>query len=240
MTDTLGRFVTRVAAGAGTGSDLTYTLRALSSVYGHLLVSDLNHAAVENPLRTLFTHHGFVGTKSLYQPSTYGTNYTSAPTPEAIDWRDPIDPTGVYTGFASLRMGSHAIARYGTTGQWPRVQLKCRVKAPSTYTVGLILCVCRGRGSAPSDAIGADSYASTTVTATSYTDTTLTVPLTDAHLAHQHTELATGAPASGASPIVEPSDTDEVTLWFGAYCTSTSAASLASIAGITCYLTDPA
>lgn len=239
MTDTLNRFVTRVAAGAGTGSDLTATLRALSSGYGHLLISDLNHAAQENPLRTLFSHHGFVGTKSLYQPSTYGTGYTSAPTPEAINWSDPIDPTGGYTGFASLRMGSHAIHRWGTTGQWPKVRVRCRVKAPSTYTVGLILCVCRGRGSAPSDAIGPSSWDSTTVTSTSYADTTLTVALTDEHVQHRHAELATGAPASGASPIVEPTDTDECTLWFGAYCNSNSAAALASIAGITCYLTEP-
>lgn len=239
MADTLGRFVARVAAGSASGSDMTLAARPLSSVYGHLLISDLNHASNENPLRTLFTHHGFVGTKSLYQPSVYGTSYTSAPTPEAISWRNPIDPTGAYTGYASLRMGSHAIHRWGATGQWPQVRVKCRVKAPSTYTVGLILCVCRGRGSAPSDAIGPSSWASTTVTSTSYTDTTLTVALTDAMLAHDHRELAFGATATGAAPIVEPSDTDEVTLWFGAYCNSNSAAALASIAGVSCYLIDP-
>lgn len=239
MTDTLNRFVARVAAGSATGSDLTATLRPLSSAYGHLLISDMNHAAQENPLRTLYSHRGFVGTKSLYQPSTYGTGYVSAPTPESIDWSQPIDPTGGRTGYASLRMGSHAIARYGTAGLWPKVVLKCRAKAPSTYTVGLILCVVRGRNSSPSDAIGPSAYASTTVTATSYTDTTLTVTLVDGSTAHLHSELASGATASGPAPIVEPSDTDECTLWFGAYCNSNSSAALASIAGITCYLVEP-
>lgn len=239
MTDTLARFVARVPAGTGTGSDLTDELRALSSVYGHLVISDLNHAGIENPLRPLFTHRGFVGTKSLYAPSLYGTGYTSAPTPDAIDWRDPIDPTGAYTGRASLRLGSHAIHRSGATGQWPKIRLTCRVKAPATYTVGLILAVCRGRNAWPTDAIGPSLWASTTTTSTSYVSTDLTVTLTDASTAHEHVEIVPGYTASGVAPLVEPSDREMVTCWFGAYCTSNSAAQLASIAGVTCYLIDP-
>lgn len=237
MSDTLGRFIARVPAGTASGSDLTHDLRALSSVYGHLVVSDLNHSASENPLRTLFTHRGFVGAKALYGAPYFDSG--SPPTPEAIVWSNPIDATGEMTGRASLRMGSHAIHRVGSTLQLPKVQLRCRVKAPSTYTVGLVLAVCRGRNTAPSNAIGPSAWSSTTVTSTSYVDTTLTVVLTDAHLGREHVEIAPGSTASGPAPMAESSDRDVVTLWFGAYCNSPSAAAVGSIAGITCFLTEP-
>lgn len=237
MSDTLGRFIARVPAGTASGSDLTYDLRALSSVYGHLVVSDLNHASNENPLRTLFTHRGFVGAKSLYGAPYFDAG--TAPTPEAINYTNPIDATGEYTGRASLRMGSHAIHRVGATLQWPKVQLQCRVKAPSTYTVGIVLAVCHGRNSAPSNAIGVRAWANTTVTSTTYVDTTLTVALVDSHLGREHVEIASGSTARGTAPLAESSDREMITVWMGAYCTSGSAAAVGSIAGITCYLLEP-
>ena len=242
MADTLGRCVLLTPPGTGGGSDPTAELRPLSSLLGTLMVSDGNHLANENPLRTLFSDRGFVGTKSLYAPSVWGNAYVSAPPPEAINWSNPIDATGAYTGVANLRMGSHAIAPWGSTRRLPWVRLRCRVKAPVAFVAGLVFCLARGRNATPTNASGSGSglgYDSAVVTSTSYVDVTLTLRLRPEDLSHESVNVATGYTASGVPAYAENTQRDMLTLWFGAYCSSTSAAKVASIAGITCYLLEP-
>lgn len=234
MTDTLNRCLALVAPGTGGGSDLTTDLRALASATGFFMVSDTNHLAHENPLRTLFTDRGAVGTKSLYAPA-YG-GLTVAPDPESINWRPPIDPTGGRTGYFSLRMGSHAIHRAANGIQWPRIQCKLKMLAPSGYSVGVVLCAVRGRNGIPDNRC---LYVGDYTTSTSYIDTTLTLALRDEDVTPESVEFAPGYTSSGASPVAENATRNTITLWLGAYCNSNSAAHVASVSGISVYLVDP-
>jgi hypothetical protein len=234
MTDTLNRCVALVAPGTGGGSDLTTDLRALASATGHLMVSDTNHLANENPLRTLFTHHGAIGTKSLYAPTLTGV--TTTPSPEDIDWTwQPIDCTGTRTGHFTLRMGSHAIHRASTGRRWPSLRCKLRMKAPSGYTMGVVLCAVRGIG-APTNA---SPSAGTFTTATTFQDVTLSLDLDDESTLVRTADIAPGYASSGVLAAPEPSSINVLTLWLGAYCTSGSAANVASIGGIVVYLVEP-
>lgn len=233
MTDTLGRCVALVPPGTGGGSDLTSDLRALASATGHLMVSDTNHLATENSLRTLFTHHGAIGTKSLYAATLTGV--TTTPSPEDIAWLPAIDSTGARTGYFNLRMGSHAIHRASNGRRWPSLRCKLRMKAPSGYTMGVVFAAVRG-GGAPSNA---SPNTGTFTTATSYQDVTLSLDLDDESTLVRTADIAPGYVASGVTPTAEPSAINVLTLWLGAYCTSGSAANVASIAGITVYLVEP-
>ncbi len=234
MTDTLNRCVALVPPGTGGGSDPTTDLRALWSATGTLLVSDTNHLATENPLRTLYTNRGAVGTKSLYAPAFDA--YTAAPAPEQINWEPPIDPTGGRTGKFSLHLGSHALHRSGDGLRWPKVVCKFKVLAPSTYVVGYVLVVARGRNGWPSNTC---DYDRGVTSSTSYTDVTLTVQLRDEDVANETVELAPGYTASGPDATPETATVNIVNVWLGAYCSSNSSAHVGSISGVSCYLVDP-
>lgn len=236
MPDTLNRIVKLVPAGTGGGSDLTTDYRALTSAWGHLQASNLNHLARENALRTLYTHHGFVGTKSLYLPANRQGSFTTAPAVGDLAWYPSRDGAGGYTGRIALCCGAHWITRYGTENRWPKIILTCRAKAPATYTVGMYFGASPGRTGFPEPS---DPFARTTVTSTSYVDVSLEITLEDAATRAETLTGGYGSSASGPHTIMEHATASFVRLWFGAYCSSNDSAQLASVAGISVYLAPP-
>lgn len=235
MTDTLGYILKRVAAGDGGDSDLFTDYRALASATGlAYVVSPLNHLGIENGLRSLYTGPGFVGTKALRAASVRGAGVTDPPEVYDIDWRNPIDQAGDYTGRVSLRLGTHWITTPGAGLAWPKAVLKCRVKAPATYTVGLYFAVTPAR----QFPTVASHRANWVVTNTSYDDVTLTIALQDNDVRRVVTTPVYGAPASGPATVGETVALGLSSFWFGAYCSSDGAAD-GAIAGISLYLTRP-
>lgn len=233
MSDTLGKIIALVAPGAGGGSDQSESLRPLSSALGHLMVSDANHLAHENPLRTVFTHRGTVETKALYAPAF--DNYVGAPDPETINWEPPIDATGARTGRFSLRMGRVVVHKSADGLRWPKITCRFRMLAPATYTVGAVFVLNRSESAFP---MNTSSSLSDYTTSTTYVDITLTIQITDEDVLTDTLTLAPGS-ASGPLPVVETVSVKYVLPWLGAYCSSNSSAACGALVGVSAFLIDP-
>lgn len=190
-----------------------------SSGLFQILGSNATHLARENGLRVLWEDRGGEFWEDL--DAGGGSN-----DPLYLRWED-LDADGVYVRFA----GVHRVRLWGETAGLPRITLKCRAAAPSTYTVGVALVVTEPGASPISRTAGA--YAVATTTSTSIT--TLTATLSTYPLAHL--EGIGRDPSTRA--IEERGDHTVVALWVGAWCTSGSSGGKGSLSGPTVFLRPP-
>lgn len=210
MSDTIGRIIRRLPSGTSSGSNTTQAKRALASVTGHLLASDLNHLGTEYARRVLWTHPGFVG---FFANST-GSPASPGPAVSDIDWTgNGFDVAG---RTANACCGVFWIAYEGATGVLPKLRLRCRGRAAVTAgaTAGFYLGVAPGVGTFPSaDSSHAQAFASSSTLA----DVALSISLQSADLGPMITVPSHGATSSGVPIIGDTVRLMACTVWFGAY-----------------------
>lgn len=190
-----------------------------SSGLFQILSSNATHLARENGLRVLWEDRGGEFWEDLDDGGT-GND------PTYLRWED-LDADGVYARYA----GTFRVRLWGETASLPRIELRARAAAPSTYTVGVALLVTTPGASPLSRTVG--GYAVATTTSTSITD--LAVSLTAYPLTHL--EGVGRDPSTRA--VEERGDYTNVALWVGAWCTSGSSGSKGQLYGPTVFLRPP-
>jgi hypothetical protein len=190
-----------------------------SSGLFQILSSNATHLARENGLRVLWEDRG----GEFWEDLDAGG---ASNDPTYLRWED-LDADGVYARLA----GTYRVRLWGETAGLPRIELRCRAAAPSTYTTGVALVVTTPGTSPISRTVG--GWAVATTTSTSITD--LAVSLTAYPLSHLE--------GSGRDPstraIEERGDYTTVALWVGAWCTSGSSGAKGSLYGPTVFLRPP-
>jgi len=228
-TDTLGRVIQRVPAGTASGSNLLASQRALASVTGHLLTSDLNHLGAEYSRRVLWAHPGFFG----FWAGPLGSPTGAGPTVDEIDWRGPgySVPAG---RTANAHCGTHWVVREGATTVYPKLVLRCRARAASSpgSTTGLYL------GATPGGAFPTPSnrFDRALVSSTSFVDVKLTVQLEHDDLAPFNATPSAGSTASGVPVVADPVRLLMLGAFFGAYNSTnknTTTADVTDVVGLT-------
>jgi len=206
MSDTVGQLVTLVAAGTSSGSNLLQAKRALSSVTGHLAISNANHMGDEYPARRTWAHVGF---PAFYAGAPSGI-YTRPPRVADIDWAAPL--TGRTAN--AISAGSWVVP-FGATSTLPRAMLRCRVRCgtKTDSKVGLYFAVTPGVGVFPSDT---SRFAATQITSDTLGDVELELALSQEDLAPLVTTPSTGSVTNGVPPLASPVRLMVCSFWFGA------------------------
>lgn len=184
------------------------------------IASNACHAARQNELATLWEHPG----GDVWTDLDAGGGSPA----DDLAWYG-LDSAGIFVRYA----GAWRLRRWGETIQWPTIELRARIAAPSTYETGLILVARRERGRPTS----ADQYDFTTTTSTSLVDASLSITPRDATLGRE--AMTCRAPGSTDIPV-ESGELPLVHLYVGAWCTSGSGMAKGSLSGITIFLGPPA
>lgn len=211
------RYIRHPAPGTTGPTGLVASDNPMGSGRNTLLLNNIRHLNSVNAIRALWTSPGVEG---FYRAAGGGTGYTSAPSPQMIDWRYTRK-----TGGCSLYLGRH-YAWKDPRGRWPRVSCRFAVKVASTYTAGLVLVIVRGDGSV----MGATEYSGAAYTDTSFTEHELYVDLTDASTARVAYTPANG---TSAAAIDENGELLEFSTYLGGYCSSNGSGDPASVVGVT-------
>lgn len=204
MTTTSGAYIKLPFAA---GSDRLAADSPLSSADLAILSSNATLLCREGSLRTLWESAG----------DEVWTDCTSSDDPLTFPW----DASGVFVRFA----GKHRVRQYGETASWPTLHLRCRGRASSPYTLGVVLVV------APSAAypnVAAPRYAVARTIATTLDDFAATLPLDLSALGAY--DLATDDEGGRVS---------EFTAWVGAYSTSNSSGAKALLSTAVLYMGEP-
>jgi len=193
--------------------------KPLGSGLVQIVGSNAELAARENNLRTLWEHPG---SSNIYADLPLG----GVP---FFDW-DTDASAGRFTAFC----GVHRVRPHGSSGLWPKLVLRARGLAPSTYTLGLILVALPAPG-LPS--VSAGLYDTITTTATSLTDLTLSLSLDSSRVGQTPIRPRLGHGA--ITTVDEAGEAPSVALYLGAWCTSGGSGSKAELHEITLYLAPP-
>ena len=180
-----------------------------------IAASNATLAARENGMRTLWESYG---SSSVYT-TTDPTAWTDT------DWGRE-DSAGWYVRCA----GVHRLRTYGEQSRLPRVELRCRALAPSTYTTGVLLLLAP-RLDQP--ALTPGLYGTATTTSTSLTALRVTLTPELSVLGTRSCSL------SGASGVEEQGQVTEVAVWVAAWCTSASSLAKGALYGVTVFLREP-
>lgn len=209
-TDTLGRIVTRVPAATSSGSNLFRAKRALTSLAGHLVTSDLNHLGEEYARRVLSTHPGWLG----YWAASPGYPTSAGPELADIDWEGARFGAAGRTANACL--GTFWVVPTGAGGALPKLVLRGRARAAVTAgsTAGVYLGVAPGRGRFPT---ATSSHKSVHLTSSSFVDLAMVVTLGPADLEPWVTTPSTGHTTSGAPAVGDAVRLMCFSAWVGAY-----------------------
>lgn len=210
MSDTIGRIIKRVTPGfVLSDSDPFQYYRALASVTGHMVTSDLNHMGDESTYRTLWTHPGFAG---FWAGSPSGST-AAAPTVSDIDWQGTYYNADGRT--ASACCGVAWVVRVGAGITLPKAVLRCRAACGTKggSAIGLYFGVGAGADIFPSQV---SNHASVRITSSTLASQTLTIQLTEADLQPLVVTPSPGYTATGVPPVEEPVRLMVCTLWFGA------------------------
>ena len=181
-----------------------------------IAASNATLAARENGLRTLWEDYGSSNVYTQTDPTAW----------TETDWSRE-DSAGWWVRCA----GVHRVRLYGEQSQLPRIELRCRALAPSTYTTGVML-VAMPALAIPSLSLG--TYASDTTTSTSLDDLAVTLTLTPGALGLRPVSL------TGAAGVEEQGSVTEVALWVAAWCTSASSLAKGALYGVSVFLREPA
>jgi hypothetical protein len=209
VSDSLGRIIPRVPAATSSSSNLFEAKRALTSLGGHLVTSDLNHMGAEYAGRVLVTHPGWVG----YWAGSPGNPTASGPEVSDIDWAGQGEVPG---RTANACLGTHWVVPVGAGATYPRAVLRCRARAAVSFgsTAGIYFGVTPGRGAFPS---ATSSRARSYLTLSTFVDVRLTLQLRATDLGAWVTSPATGRTTSGTAPLADPVQLMCFTAWVGAY-----------------------
>lgn len=227
---TLGRVI-HLPAAAGAASNAR-TNQPLGADLMQIASSNATHMCREGGLRVLFEDPG---TFAAYRP---------LPTPANLDsflW-DGDPASGYYARFC----GVHRLRWYGEQLQYPRVEVRCRMRtattsgaAEGTYTGRLIVVATPGfaapRYSIHPHASGAAvaSYTLADVTAT------VTLPASGGVPARRTNVPRTSTTVPPVPPD-EQGDDLAAGVWVGAYCDSNQSTDPVYVLGLTVYLREPA
>lgn len=184
-----------------------------------IVASNATQAAREGELRVLWDRAPF----EVY------ADCATTDDPRTLRWND-----GEGDGVLAVFAGRHRVRLFGETQQAPKVTLVVRGAAPATETLGVVLLAQPVFG-APDPLASMQAVARTT--STTAVRLAATIELTPEALG-----LSAFAPYAGVgSPSVvdEQGTMTEVVLFVGAWCTSDSAGSKASLGGFTIYLESP-
>lgn len=185
-----------------------------------ILSSNATLAARENGLRTLWER----GPCDVW---TDLPNVPGFPARELLfTWNGSLSD-GILAQFCGL----HRVRPYGETADYPRLRLTARASAPSGETVGLILLV-SGVHSDP--VMEGGRYTTATTTSTTPTQLDLTLALTP-----ELVGSLSVSPAQLDGTIPEAGDHPTIAAYVGAWCTSNSSMTKATIGAITLYLLEP-
>jgi hypothetical protein len=162
------------------------------------------------------------GWRSLYAPAWRGTSYTDSPAVGDIRW----DLRSGTSGGANARLGTHFIWPEAYRGILPRLRLRFRVRAPATFTVGVLLAVGPGQVTSP---LLATSSVGNAYTNTSFADGVLTLALAPGDV--QALE-ARPIPGDATGALEESGGLLVFTAWAGAYCSSGNGGNVGDVLGI--------
>lgn len=203
MTTTVGRYL-KLPSGA---SERLGTDAPLSSSDLAILSSNATVLCREGSLRPLWECAG----------DEVWTDCTTTDDPTTFPW----DTSGVFTRFA----GRHRVRQYGDTSSWPLLRVRARGRAPSTFTLGVVVVV---QPSAAYPDVAAPRYCVARTTST-------TVASFDATLALDSTMIA----AEDFTATNEAGRFADFVAWVGAYCTSNSSGTKGLLSDVVLYLDTP-
>ena len=186
-----------------------------------ILGSNGELAARENECRTIWEH---IGSADCWD----GPAYNGDPI-IAFDWA--TDGAGTFHQFC----GVYRLLRYGSSGQWPRLQARCRLLVVGGNTAGILLMAFP----APQQPASTSAASYATTTSSTFVDVTTTVTLSDTDVG----AFSVTPTPSTTSPIVAPAETGSVgvvAIYVGIYNTSGSSGAKATVSGITVSVVPPA
>jgi hypothetical protein len=210
-TTTIGRWLDIAAARASKNQPLGAGLM-------QMMASNATHAARENEIRPLWEHPGDA---NIYADLPLG----GVP---FFDW-DTESSAGRFTAFC----GIHRARRYGETIKFPRLELRYRGLAPSTYDLGVILLAMPGPGQPSTSGV----YDTLITSATSLTACKITLDLSALNVGSSLIAPRTGTGAITTLP--ESGRVPSVAVYVGAWCTSGSGGAKAEMRGMTLFLREP-
>lgn len=209
---TIGRWLDIAAARAAKN-------QPLGAGHMQMMASNATLAARENEIRPLWEHPG---SSNVYADLPLG----GVP---FFDW-DTEETAGRFTAFC----GVHRARRYGETIKYPRLELRLRGLAPSTFQLGVILVAMPGPGQ-PS--AGTGLYTTLTTGSTSLTPMKLTLDL--APLAMGSSLIAPRTGTGTITTLPESGRVPSVAVYVGAWCTSGGSGAKAEMRGMTLFLREP-
>ncbi|MDB4930523.1 MAG: hypothetical protein JWM10_3007 [Myxococcaceae bacterium] len=221
MSDTLGRVLRRNPAATPSGLNLFQANRALTSLAGHVLTSDLNHLGADYAYRVLATHPGWTG----YWAGPFGSPSAAGPVVSEVDWTgQSVDPGRT----ANACLGAHWVVAVGAGATLPRAVLRCRARAATSpgSTAGIYFGVAPGRNGFPS---GGSSHDRVRLTSSSFANVTLKIELEAADLEGWVVSPATGRTTSGPAPMADTVRLVLATFWVGAYNSTNKHATAADV-----------
>jgi hypothetical protein len=184
-----------------------------------ILASNATLACRENELRPLWER----GKIQVWADCTVSDDERT------LRW-SALESDGVLAQWA----GVHRVRLYGEQQRPPQVVLAARGAVVGAYTLGIVVLVMPSFG-APDPLIA--SRATATTRSTTVVNLTATVDLTPEALGLR----AIAPPATGSPSVVdETGEMTEVSIYVGAWCTSASGASKATLGGLSVYLIEPA
>jgi len=205
VTTTTGRYIKLPVSPV---DDRLATDAPLSSSDLVLLASNATALCREGSLRTLWESAG----------DEVWTDCLVTDDPTTLPW----DASGVFVRHA----GRHRVRQYGEGAAWPRLQVRARGRAPSTYTLGVVVVL--QAATAYPDAI-APRYVVARTTSTTVADFDASLPI----------DAATLGLYDVATDDGEGGRVSEFVAWVGAYCTSNSSGTKALLSNVVLYLESP-
>lgn len=190
------------------GSDRLAADAPLASSDLVLLASNATALCREGSLRTLWETAG----------DEVWTDCTTTDDPTTLPW----DASGVFV----RHCGRHRVRQFGEGAAWPTLRIRARGRAPSTYTLGVVLVV--QASTAYPDAI-APRYCVARTTSTTVADFDAGLPL----------DAATLGLYDVATDDGEGGRVSEFNAWVGAYCTSNSSGTKALLSTVVLYMESP-
>lgn len=200
------------------GSDPLRADESLDAGTLQILSSNVTHAARENNLRALYE---YAGTDALY-------NGLPGDAPENFPW-----DFGSSSGRVVLFAGTHRVRLYGETSTPPKLRVKLRGLAISTYTLGVLVVAMPAPGR---PVLRGANYVHITTTSTSLTNLSGTIVLSEEMLGPM--TLAPVGGTAGGDPD-ESGSTTKLALYVGMYHASGSGVSKGQVSGLTIYLEPP-
>lgn len=185
------------------------------------LASNATHLARQNELGTLWEHPG----GDVWTDLVSGTDPLDPVS--GIQWGE-LDSAGVFVRYA----GCWRLRPYGETGLWPKIEMRARIAAPSTYTTGILLVARAAQGRS----FSTDQQDFATTTSTSLASVSATIEPVQRTRGR---EAITCRAATSTEPSEEAGELPLVHLYVGAWCTSGSGAAKGSLSGITIFLSPP-